>query len=82
MAEPTPEQPINLDDVDWASAVVCFTRCYACQFGYCFDPPEAHTWMAKEDAEHAGHPWPLPPEVAATNQCACPCAKPKETAHA
>lgn len=57
------------------NAIVCFTRCYACQFDYHFDPPQAHTWMDKEDAEHAGHPWPLPAEIAATNLCACPCAK-------
>lgn len=56
-------------------AVVCFTRCWSCQFGECFEPPKAHTWMDKEDADHAGHPWPLPEDIAAKNVCACSCAR-------
>ncbi|MFI7448146.1 hypothetical protein ACIBQX_11665 [Nonomuraea sp. NPDC049714] len=56
-------------------AIVCLTRCWACQFGQHFDPPQAHTWMDPEDAEHAGHPWPLPADVADANRCACRCAE-------
>lgn len=84
MPEPTTperpsEQPINLDDVDWSQAVVCYTRCYPCMFDDHYRPPEAHSWMDEQDAEHAGHPWPLPPEIAAAKPCACPCAKPDDT---
>lgn len=58
--------------------IVCYTRCWPCQFGEHHDPPKAHTWMDQEDAEHAGHPWPLPDEIAAKNVCACPCASTTE----
>jgi hypothetical protein len=84
VADPTApehrEPPADLSNVDWSQAVVCYTRCWSCQFDYHQKPPKAHTWMDKEDAEHAGHPWPLPPEVAAAKPCACPCAKPKDAA--
>lgn len=56
-------------------AIICFAQCYACICDCHYDPPQAHTWMDKEDAEHAGHPWPLPPEIAAAKPCACPCAR-------
>ena len=84
MPEPAPERTPpddttpDLSNVDWSQAVVCYTRCWSCQFDYHQKPPKAHTWMDEEDAEHAGHPWPLPPEIAAAKPCACPCAKPKE----
>ncbi|MGH9275635.1 MAG: hypothetical protein ACRDZU_13390 [Acidimicrobiales bacterium] len=55
-------------------ALVMFTRCWTCQFGQCFDSPKPHSWMDKEDAEHAGHPWPLSTGVADANLCACECA--------
>ncbi len=55
--------------------IVCYTRCWPCNFAEHQDPPKAHTWMDQDDAEHAGHPWPLPDEIAANNVCACPCAK-------
>jgi hypothetical protein len=57
------------------SVVVCLTRCWPCQFSEHHTPPKPHTWMDPDDAEHAGHSWPLPAEVAAKNVCACPCAK-------
>ena len=57
------------------SVVVCLTRCWPCQFAEHHTPPKPHTWMDHEDAEHAGHRWPLSAEVAAKNVCACPCAK-------
>lgn len=52
------------------AAIVCYTRCYACQFGCCFDPPEPHTWGAEDDFEHAratGQPDP--------GNCGCSCAR-------
>lgn len=73
------EPPADLSNVDWSQAIVCYSRCWSCQFDHHQKPPKPHTWMDEDDAQHYGHPWPLPPEVAATNQCACPCAKPKET---
>lgn len=51
--------------------IVCMTRCYACQFGECQDPPAWHTWAEKDDIEHAaatGQPDP------SKSRCACSCA--------
>lgn len=62
--------------IDEGRAIICYSKCWPCQFGEHLDPAEEHTWMDQEDAEHAGHPWPLPPEVAAKNVCGCGCAKP------
>ena len=55
------------------AVMVCLTRCYPCQFDE--HPGRPHTWMAQDDAEHAGHPWPLPDETAAENPCGCRCAE-------
>lgn len=51
--------------------IVCMTRCYACQFGECLDPPAWHTWAEKDDVEHAkatGQPDP------SQSRCGCSCA--------
>lgn len=58
--------------------IVCLTRCWACQFSEHYDPPERHTWMDQDDAQHAGHTWPLTPEVDAANTCGCWCSVPPE----
>jgi hypothetical protein len=55
--------------------IVCYTRCYSCMFGSHFEPKQAHSWMEQEDAEHAGHAWPLTPEVEAANLCPCSCGE-------
>jgi hypothetical protein len=60
--------------------IVCFSKCWPCNFAEHRDPPEPHTWMDEEDAEFHGHPWPLPPEVEAKNQCGCWCVTPPERA--
>lgn len=54
--------------------IICPVRCYPCMGGDHHTPPTPHTWMAEDDAEHAGHPWPLPDDVAAANVCGCHCA--------
>lgn len=54
--------------------IVCYSKCWACQLGQCFDPPAVHTWMDREDAEHRGMAWPLTDELEAANPCACRCA--------
>lgn len=51
-----------------------YARCEPCQFGHHFDPPEAHTWIGREDADHKGLTWPLTDEQQASNPCACRCA--------
>lgn len=59
--------------------IVCATRCYACQFGECQDPPAWHTWAEKDDIEHAkatGQPDP------AESRCGCSCAVVREPAAA
>ncbi|MFC9036829.1 hypothetical protein [[Kitasatospora] papulosa] len=53
-------------------AIICYAQCESCQFGYCYEPPEAHRWAGAEDIEHAaatGQPEP-------TGLCACRCAHP------
>ena len=52
--------------------ITCYARCWACTFGDCYDPPQAHPWADDEDREHAqetGQPEP-------TGNCACRCAHP------
>lgn len=50
---------------------ICWTRCYACQFGQCPEPHGPHTWGAEDDIEHAAATGQPPP-----GNCACECAQP------
>lgn len=56
-------------------AIVCYAKCWACQFGQCTDEP--HTWMDDEDREHAGIPAPTTSDaraaLAAEKPCGCRC---------
>lgn len=57
--------------IESGQAIVCYTQCYSCMHGCCFDPPQWHTWADSEDIEHAaatGQPDP------SSNRCGCPCA--------
>lgn len=54
--------------------IVCYARCWACQFGQHFDPPKAHTWMDEDDAAHAGVTLPVDPNEPG-RLCGCDCAK-------
>lgn len=58
------------------TARVQLARCEACSTypRFCFDPPQAHTWMGDDDAAPAGLTWPLTSEQRAANPCACECA--------
>lgn len=52
------------------AAVICYATCWSCKFGYCYEPPQAHTWGDSDDFEAAkadGRPEP--------GLCACPCAQ-------
>ena len=51
-----------------------YARCWGCQYGQHYDPPNVHTWMDREDAECKGLPWPLTAEQQAERPCACRCA--------
>lgn len=74
--EPTPtEALIAALNSGTASMIVCYTKCWACQFGDHFDEPTPHTWMDDKDAEHAGVSYPLSDEDAAKHNCGCYCAK-------
>lgn len=53
------------------SVIVCYAKCYACMYGHCFDPPQAHIWADSEDIEHARATGQEEP----TGLCACPCAQ-------
>lgn len=51
-------------------AIVCYSRCWDCQFDQHHNPPKPHPWADDEDREHAqatGQPAP-------TGNCACHCA--------
>lgn len=51
--------------------IICYSRCWACMSGCCFDPPKAHPWWDQEDVEHAE----ATDQPAPAGDCACPCAK-------
>lgn len=53
------------------NVIICYSRCWACMAGQCYDPPKAHPWWDQEDAEHAKATGQAAPE----GDCACPCAK-------
>jgi hypothetical protein len=53
---------------------ITLARCWACQFGDCFEKPTPHTWMDPEDATAAGLTWPLTAEEQANRQCSCVCS--------
>lgn len=72
--KPIPAEAIRAA-IEQGQAIVCYTQCWPCNFSEHRNPPKAHTWMGQDDAEYAGHPWPLPDEIAAKHVCACPCAK-------
>lgn len=55
-------------------AVVCYAKCWECQFGDHYDPPRAHTWMDDEDAAHAGVTLPVDPNLPG-KLCGCSCAR-------
>ena len=60
------------------NAIVCYTRCWPCMtFEGCYEDTTPHTWMDKDDAEHAGLTWPLSAEDAAARPCACDCGTPE-----
>jgi hypothetical protein len=53
-------------------AIVCYAKCWPCQFGQCSDEP--HTWMDPDDREHAGIPaTTTAAELAAQKPCGCHC---------
>jgi hypothetical protein len=53
------------------STIVCYSRCWSCMFGYCYDPPQPHPWWNGEDVEHAKATGQLAPE----GDCTCSCAR-------
>lgn len=66
------------DAITSGQAMVSYAKCWPCQTrwqgeGGCFDPPQAHTWMDKEDADHAGVAWPVDPSEPG-RLCGCECA--------
>lgn len=52
-------------------AIICYTKCESCMYGYHYEPPRPHRWAGDEDIDHAkatGQPEP-------TGNCGCWCAK-------
>jgi hypothetical protein len=73
VTEPTPEAAALIIAAlrGEAPAIVCYSRCWSCQFDQHYDPPKPHPWADDEDREHAaatGQPEP-------TGNCACTCAR-------
>lgn len=53
-------------------ALVCYSKCWSCNFGEHFDPPQWHTWADDEDVEcarDAGQPDPT------SQRCGCWCVE-------
>jgi hypothetical protein len=73
VAELTPETAAEIvDALKKGDALVCYAKCWPCQFGQCDDMP--HTWMDADDREHAGIPASMSlVELAAEKPCGCPC---------
>lgn len=72
----TPEQAAEiLAAIQRGNAIVCYAKCWPCQFGQCTDEP--HTWMDDDDIEHAELTRPTTPEgwatLAADKPCGCHC---------
>ena len=72
----TREQAAEIVDALRAgNAIVCYAKCWPCQFGQCSTEP--HTWMDDEDAAHAGLTVPKTPEewaaLAVEKPCGCDC---------
>jgi hypothetical protein len=71
--KPTPKQLADVvDALKQGNAIVCYAKCWPCQFGQCTDEP--HTWMDDDDRDHAGIPKTTTPgELADQKPCGCPC---------
>lgn len=54
-----------------AGVIVCYARCWACQFDEHHNPPKPHPWADADDLEHAKNTGQQPP----IGNCACHCAK-------
>lgn len=68
-----PDPPLSL-----AGAIVCYAKCWPCQFGE--HPAQPHTWMDDEDIEFSKDvEWPTTPDqwaaLAASHPCGCWCLK-------
>lgn len=70
MSDPIDPQKV-IDAINSGQAIVCYSQCYSCMAGCCYDPPRWHTWADQDDIEHAaqtGQPDP------SDSRCGCRCA--------
>jgi hypothetical protein len=51
--------------------IVCFARCWACNFDNHYDPREWHTWADEDDVAHAEAIGAADPRE---SRCSCWCA--------
>ncbi len=51
--------------------IVCYAKCWPCNMGEHYDPPQAHGWADAEDIEHAANTGqkPPPPSRTAARRC-------------
>ncbi|WP_280357118.1 hypothetical protein [Nocardia otitidiscaviarum] len=69
--EPTTAEQITAA-IESGEAIVCYAKCWPCQFGEHQNPPRWHTWADDDDIAHAkatGQPDPT------TSRCGCHCAQ-------
>lgn len=52
------------------SITICYSRCYQCMYGFCYDPPQWHSWADPEDEDHRH----AIGESTSPGRCACACA--------
>jgi hypothetical protein len=56
------------------SGHLTLSRCWPCQFSDHFTPPQKHSWLDEEDAEHMDLPFlPDSPRAIDEYPCACEC---------
>lgn len=53
--------------------IVCYAKCWGCQFGQHYDPPAWHGWADGEDLEHA-KTMGQDVEAIKLQRCGCECA--------
>lgn len=72
---PTPEAAAAfVEALTVSGMIVCYSQCWGCMFGQCYDPAQPHPWWDGEDVEAAEAAGQQPP----AGNCACPCAKTAE----
>lgn len=69
------DKPIDKGEIVAAinrgDAIVCYAKCWPCQFGDHFDTQTWHTWADEDDVQHARDTGQTDPSE---SRCGCHCA--------